>query len=259
MKSRKLALQWFFVIVVPIPLILVGYVYATSFRATPAKDKPPAVVVKPAINNPLLETLLASKTDGDFYQSSDFFCTLAALMSDNNVMVDGTLYDGMLYYDSGQSARTGRATATLTNGRAVSIIIDKKTYFVVILGTASFSIPGIEAQKLILLDDTGKILDELSCGINTRYGSLLTGYRKRDEDDGARLVVRFTPVLLNKSNWHNWHTITYEGKPYTFRSKEKDEPIDWVNRGLVRVAIRDGKFRVLFPELKKPDAKAVDK
>ena len=98
----------------------------------------------------------------------------------------------------------------------------------------------------------------MSCGINTRYGSLLTGYPKRDEDDGAKVVIRFTPNT-DKSIWHNWHTITHEGKPYTFRAEEKDEPIDWVNRGLVRVAIRDGKFRVLFPELKKPDAKAVDK
>ena len=256
MKSSKLTLQCFIMVVVPIPLILVGYVFATSFQARPAKDKPPAIGVKPAINNPLLETLLASKTDGDFYQSSDFFCTLAALMSDNNIMVDRMLYDGMLYYDSGEFTQTGRATALLNRGKAISLTVEKQTFVVAILGATGFSVPGIECQKLILIDDAGKILDELSCGINTRYGSLTTAYPKRDDDDGAQLVIQFVPTPDNKSKWHNWHTITHEGKPYTFRA---NEPIDWVNRGLVRLAIRDGKFRVLFPELVKPNPKAVDK
>ena len=254
MKSSKLTLQCFIMVVASIPLILVGYVFATSFQAKPAKDKPPADGVKPAINNPLLETLLASKTDGDFYQSSDFFCTLAALMSDNNIMVDRMLYDGMLYDDSGEGTQTGRATALLVKGRAVTVTSEERTFVVAILGAGSFSIPGVEAQKLILIDDTGKILDELSCGINTRYGSLLTGYPKRDEDDGAKIVIRFTP-RTDKSTWHNWHTVTHGENTYTFRSREKGDPIDWLGRGLVRVAIKNRKFRILFPEVNEPENK----
>ncbi len=75
-----------------------------------------------------------------------------------------------------------------------------------------------------------------------------------DDHDSARLVIRFIPNY--KSNWHNWHRITHADKSYTFWAAEKNEPVDWVNLGLVRTAIRGGKFHVLFPELTKPDAKA---
>lgn len=187
---------------------------------------------KPAITEPLLEALLTFESDRGwlFEESSDFFCTLAALNAHQDCNVSG-----------------------FSKGRAFTITAEKRTYVIAILGTVPISIPGSDVQKILLYDKNGKLHDHLACGINSRYGHLLTGGRHLDDHDSARLVIRFIPNY--KSNWHNWHTITHADKSYTFRAEGKKEPVDWVNLGLIRIAIRGGKFQVLFPDLTKPDAK----
>ncbi len=250
MKSSYQVLVCFSLLFVLLSLILVCDLFAATSQATPVKDKPPAVGVKPTTTNPLLETLLMSKTDGDFEHSSDFFCTLSATL-----FMNGHDVNKLLVYDTGELAFSGRAMAILQKGRAVKFDSANQTYTVVILGTIPFGVPGNDAQKLLLLSESGQVLDTLSCGINSRYGSLLTAYPKRDDDDGAQFVIRFIPRPINKSKWHNWHTVIHGENKYTFDVAEKNEPIDWVNRGLVRVAIKNGKFRILFPEVNEPENK----
>ena len=203
---------------------------AFPVQAVLPKDKNAAQEVKPVINEPLLMTLLSSKAEWDFDHSSDFFCTLSALNTRNE-------FDLNFY----------------CTGHAVAVFCDKKNYVVVLLSKPAPGKPATETRKIILFDEHGKFLDSLSCSISSRYGTLLTGYPKRDEDDGAQFVIRFVTNL--KSKWHNWHTITHGENKYTFEAAEKHEPIDWVNRGLVRVAIKNGKFRILFPEVNEPENK----
>ena len=124
---------------------------------------------------------------------------------------------------------------------------------VAILGHVSGGIPGSAVEQLVLLDESGKLLDRLACGINNRYGELFTEVADKPAPNGARLVVRFKPRAPKFSTWHNWHTITYGGKPYTFWEEERNDPVNWMERGLVRAKIRQDKFQVLFPELKQPD------
>jgi hypothetical protein len=153
---------------------------------------------------------------------------------------------------SSEKAESGRARAILTKGRAIALVSGEVEYVVVILGTNSISVPGTEAQKILLLDGAGKVNDRLSCGINSRYGSLVTEF---PQDDKAQFVIRF--VSATQSGWHNWHTINYEGQSYTFWTKERAEQVDWVRRGLVRLAVRDGKLSVIFPELTRREGSPV--
>ena len=64
------------------------------------------------------------------------------------------------------------------------------------------------------------------------------------------MVIIFEPGQLNSSGWHNWYRITCAGKTYDFREDEKKQPSVWDEKGLCRIKIADGRFVVLFPELK---------
>jgi hypothetical protein len=138
----------------------------------------------------------------------------------------------------------------LSQGHAVKLSSGGKVYVVVILTAEGESIPGTAAEQLVLITEDGEILDKLFCEINSRYGSVGTQVKSPPEPDGAQLAIVFFPGPGNSSRWHNWHTISYGGKRYTFSEKESKEPTVWDEKGLCRVKIEDDKFVVLFPELK---------
>jgi hypothetical protein len=211
-----------------------------------ASGQPPTG--QPDQQRDLAETLLKTSAKDDGMDESAFFRTLAEL-----ARRQGQRPSDYTHYDSGEHTRSGRARGGLMEGRAVSVTSEQKQYVVAVLGIGRLSVPGVTAQQVILLDEGGRILDRLACGINTRYGDLATEILDRPATDGAQLVVRFKPLFPDQSTWHNWHTITYGGKPYTFYTEEKNEPVNWLERGLVRAAIKRDKLQVLFPELKQPD------
>jgi hypothetical protein len=201
----------------------------------------------------LLEALLRTTAQGDVKHESEFFRSLSELARRQELQPSD-----YLNYDSGK-AQSGRSTAILTEGRAVAVAAEGKQYVVAILGTRVVAIPGVMAQQLVLLDGRGKVLDRLACGINSRYGILFTEVSDKPATDGAQLAVRFKPNFPHLSTWHNWHTVTYDGKPYSFYVEQKDDPVNWMEKGLVRGKFQQGKFQVVFPELKQPDGEKQDK
>ncbi len=192
--------------------------------------------------DPLLASLVKQTADGDRKHESEFFKTFAQLARRS-----GLTPTDLARYESGGGARSG-----LSKGHAVVLRTRSGPYVVALLGTNSASVPGLTAQKLLLFDASGAVLDQLACGINTRYGDLATEAPAKAQADGADLVIRFVPQNP-QSPWHNWHTVTYDGKPYTFRATD---PTDWAKQGLVRVAVRKGKFGVLAPTLDRADLPA---
>jgi hypothetical protein len=129
-------------------------------------------------------------------------------------------------------------------------------YVVVVLRGWTHTIPGHDTQTHLLLDRGGRPLDRLSCSINSRLthmeeGVFRTEAFRRPEADGARLVVRFIPNDGGKPSGHWSHSITCGGKEDWFGWDDcgrRGAPLDW-SLGLCRLAVRDGKFDVLFPRL----------
>jgi hypothetical protein len=205
---------------------------------------------------PLARWLHARGWKDDFLwsieQGSPFFRALEDLARQQGM--DPREY---IVYDTGEPARAGRASAILNQGRAVEIPTDRGRFVVAILGTLCVSIPGVMAHQVVLIDQQGQILDEVGCGINSRYGALATDVKNPPEGDGAQLVIRFVSNYGPRSTWHNWHTLTYQGQAYTFREDEHDEPSVWDTNGLCRIGVRKGKFVVLFPRLEKADGEVL--
>lgn len=190
--------------------------------ATP-KEKKLIVDDKPIITEPRLVCLLTARIDEHFDPSSDFFCTLAALNTENNFNVEWCNF-----------------------GQAVALKSGKRSYVVALLNQPAFSVPGTEIRKLILFGDDGKFLDSVICTVGSRYGTLRTVQTNPDKSDGAQFIVRFIS-RFEASKWHHSHTILHGENSYTFDVAEKNEPIDWINRGLVRLAIKNGRFWIQFP------------
>jgi len=207
---------------------------------------------------PQLAELLELRTEGEDLAiqngkyKSPFFVTLIMLAEKSRVNPEA-----YLRYDSGSPALSGVAWAALTSGKAVEIESHKNRYVVAILSAPMAGIPDTAIQQLVLLGPKGQFLDKVACAINSRYGTLKTDVKKDSESDGAHLIVRFYPGSLNKTPWHNWHTITCEGKAFTFREPFAQPQEDWLKKGLCRIAIRDGKFAVVFPKLEKSDAEVL--
>jgi hypothetical protein len=194
--------------------------------------------------DPSVLTLLKTTASSDFKHESVFFRTLRQLARRN-----GYAADDLTNYDSGEKPEGGRARPMLMNGRAAILVSGERQYVAVILSTDFISVPGVEAQKILLLDTTGKITDQISCEINSRYGRLATEFLQTPQDDEATIAIRFVSFCPAYAPWHNWHTINYEGKPYTFWALGNRDPEELTRKGLVRLAVQDGKFSVIFPEL----------
>jgi hypothetical protein len=207
---------------------------ATAHEATAQRRLDPSVL-----------TLLKTTASSDFKHESVFFRTLRQLARRN-----GYAADVLTNYDSGEKPEGGRARAMLMNGRAAILVSGERQYVAVILGTDFISVPGVEAQKILLLDTTGKITDQISCEINSRYGRLTTEFLQTPQDDEATISIQFVSCCPAYAPWHNWHTINYEGKPYTFWALGNRDPEELTRKGLVRLAVQDGKFNVIFPELR---------
>jgi hypothetical protein len=105
---------------------------------------------------------------------------------------------------------------------------------------------GGSMESVYLLDKNGKLLDSVSCELDIG-GRGLRGpkYQSRVEGDGAQIVIDFVPdeginyagctleiVQAGRTLVYNWGT-------------------DWHRNGICRLAVREGKLRVLFPEAAK--------
>lgn len=210
-----------------------------------------SVVLAGAGVDPALKTLLRTTAVSDSRHESEFFRALVKLGTRHGVSAAD-----LTSYDSGESETGGRSRCGLTSGRAVIVRGQDGPRVIAVLKPGGLSsVPGIAAEQLVALDPSGRVTDRLACGINSRYGDLTTEFPAKPEVDGAELVVRFVPNRLNGGGWHNWHTITRDGKGYTIWAKDEGNTGGWAKQGLLRAVIRGGKFRVLFPALPEPAVK----
>src|SRR5262249_20692048 len=126
-------------------------------------------------------------------------------------------------------------------------------YLVVLLKSSTNSIPGSEVQTAILLDSQGKYLDQLACEINSRLtlmdsGQLHTVIPGMPEADGAHLVIRPDGVSARGNFEHHIdHGGIRAGFYWGHDHLLQDEPTRWDTKGLCRIAIEDGRFKILFP------------
>jgi hypothetical protein len=145
--------------------------------------------------------------------------------------------------------RVAGAYIGFMDGRAIALEGEHRGLVVVLLGASSRSSPGISAQQLILLARDGRILDKVSCGINSRYGEIATQWIETPTEEGARMIVRFTPRGMNASGWHNYHKLAHGETVRTFREEERDQPSEWDRKGLGRIGIQGDRFVILFPKM----------
>jgi hypothetical protein len=139
--------------------------------------------------------------------------------------------------------------------RAVNIENDGSTYMVVIVQRSSLIVAFDEAFHLVSLERSGKILDRVSAFISNRFADrnsfrceVLSG-----EDDGAQLVIR-SPIPMRNEFFR--YFIELAGKTYRFTWGPDGEcgklPSSELEKlGLCRIAVKDGKFKVLYANFEK--------
>jgi hypothetical protein len=148
--------------------------------------------------------------------------------------------------------------ARYESGRTVEIEIGPAQHYVSILRGWDRAIPGRDTQWLVLRDRERKLLDVVSCSINSRlthmaFGDFITEVLDPPSEDGASLVLRL--CFKDDRDFGDWsHKVTCHGNIYTYQwdpdSQGALPAADLKSKGLCRLAIKDGKFAVLFPRLK---------
>lgn len=146
------------------------------------------------------------------------------------------------------------------NGDLYAVAVGDKTFAVAVQTAEPMTAPGgCSAQQVVLLTPNGKILDQVQCDINSRYGIVKTEILHKPDADGAQIVIRFIGRKYPSGRqgwWHNWHTIVFHDKFWTFwdEMEHKTGPHSlWNEKGLCRIGIADDKFDVLFPKLDMPE------
>jgi hypothetical protein len=111
----------------------------------------------------------------------------------------------------------------------------------------------LPAEHVYLLDSGGHLLDRVTCascpfGFGAMAGHCFQAQVcENPETDGAQVIVRnspgtgcTSPILITYG--HDVEAFCWGGD-----SLQSIEPAVWRKKGLCRLAIRDGKFKVLFP------------
>jgi hypothetical protein len=135
--------------------------------------------------------------------------------------------------------------------RAVPMRSGQTQYVVVLLKSWTHSVPENDLQTVILLDCRGSFLDQLACEIDpapAKRGEFHTVIPEKPEADGAQLVIR----LDHESARGNFEHHIYYGVHKTpfywgHDNLPENQPTKWDCKGLCRIAIADGKLKVLFP------------
>jgi hypothetical protein len=140
----------------------------------------------------------------------------------------------------------------LMTGRAVPVEADNKNYLALLIHHDDAFIPGLNVEWLLLTDRDGNRLDTVSCFNSTRWTGLCT-QECADEADGTSFVVRYADAPDEWRKRYGTHTVIHGQKRYDNLFAAKPPPRipddDWERKGLCRIAVRDGKFEVLWPPL----------
>ena len=122
------------------------------------------------------------------------------------------------------------------------------------------SIPGWDTYYLFLVDPSGRLLDKLSCSIESRltcswyFGVFSAKFSTERETDVGDIVIRYVPEKGKRLLGRWEHEIRRNGRVYTFDLNQSSPPgitsAGWKEKGLCRIAVRDGRFEVLWPPLR---------
>jgi hypothetical protein len=140
------------------------------------------------------------------------------------------------------------------------------TYYVTIFRGWRLSVPGTDTQYLLLRDSKRSTLDLVTCSINNRLtqqalGNFITEAIDSSDDNAVRFVLRYVPTNEDeyRGNWS--HEGTHRGTVYSFPwNPDKPRAIsaaDFKSEGLCRLAIKDNKFVVVFPNLNEADGVSI--
>ena len=192
--------------------------------------------------DPAVELLLRERATSDRQRQSAFFKALTALAERHGSRPEEYIPEPWI-----------------DEGRATAIKIQHTAYAAVVLRGNTYFITGRDTQHLLLLTADGRLLDRVSCEISNRLtsfyepsGTFFTEVPELPQRDDARLVVRYAPPKGEaiSGNWS--HEILHAGETRTFgwdQGRPGSIPsTEWEEKGLCRVAVRDGKFAVVFPE-----------
>jgi hypothetical protein len=115
-------------------------------------------------------------------------------------------------------------------------------------------------QCLTIVDGEGSFVDSLLCYtdcpvpgglmLNTPDGILYTDVLDRPESDGAQFIIRCEKLDEISGEWN--HEITLHGRSHRFSWDQTNRDTrfaEWMQKGLCRIAVRDGRFEVLWPPL----------
>lgn len=148
-------------------------------------------------------------------------------------------------------------------GYAARARVGRDDYAVVVLrDTGRYRVPGKDTQALLLLGRDGRLLDAVSCVISNRLAAIFVGTHDdfrtdcyaRPRGDGARLVIRYAPKEGGvEGNWS--HEVRHGSLRRVVRWGRDVPHAQLEEKGLCRVAIRGGKFVVLFPRPEGPDGR----
>jgi hypothetical protein len=144
--------------------------------------------------------------------------------------------------------------------RTVEFQAGSALYYVSILRGWDHIIPGDDTQWLVLRDRERKLLEVVSCSINSRlthmaFGDFISEVLDPPGEDGASFGLRLVIEDERDFGGHFSHNVTCHGKISTYhwsRDRQGGVPAaDLKSKGLCRLAaIKDDKFAVLFPSLK---------
>jgi hypothetical protein len=191
--------------------------------------------------DPLVEKLLREQATSDRERRSPFFQALTALAERHGARPAEYIPEPWI-----------------SEGRATAIKAQDTTYVAVVLRGVAPVIPGSDTQHLLLLTADGRLLDRVSCEMNNRLtslyepqGTFFTDVPEQPQRDEARLVVRYVPPP-GESISGNWSHEVLHGTTRTFHW-DQSRPgaiasAEWEEKGLCRVAVRGGRFAVVFPE-----------
>jgi hypothetical protein len=226
--------------------LAVGLLASVIWVLRPSGDAVPRAPSKPSEPDfhfdPLVESLLRERATSDRERQPPFFKALTALAERH-----------------GSHQEEYIPEPGISEGRAAAIKAQDTTYVAVVLRNIQPVIPGSDTQHLLLLTADGRPLDRVSCEINNRLtsfyepeGKFFTEVPEQPQCDEARLVIRYVPPQGEgiSGNWS--HDVIHGGATRTFhwdQSRPGAIPsAEWEEKGLCRVAVRGGKFAVVFPE-----------
>ena len=193
---------------------------------------------QPRLVPTFLALLVAS---GSHKDGMEFYAALSAIAQ----------ADGWERHDYDSSEIAG-----VVEGCAAQVDFRKESYVVVVLHWPGLAIPGPDINELMLLDRAGHRLDRVACKVSTRVtqeGTFRADMLKRPEKDGTQLVIRYVPTEGDKMPFNFGHIIHYRGHAYHFEwnpdTHSQANSVLWSQTGLCRIAVQNGKFKVIFPIL----------